>query len=401
MLKNKVVKIIIIVVLLILIIIGIFFLYNYLRIKNAKIEVELVDNLTLEFNDKKKVSDFITKINGEIIDDYEIDSTKLGEKEINFKFINDDNIKVSYTYKIEVIDTVSPVVWLSNSYSILKGSDIDLTEKILCGDNYDNNPKCYIEGSYDVNNAGDYSLVFKAEDNSGNIKEQPFTLKVVEPSNNQNSNTNTTKTYTYFEDAKAKYKNDKTKIGLDISSWQGDVDFEKIKAAGVEFVMVRVGYTKGIDGEYVLDTKFIRNMEEAKKHDIDVGVYFYSYANSIEAAKKEAKWVLKQIKDYDIKLPIAYDWEEWGNFNEYNLSFFGLTSMADAFLDTVKKEGYDGMLYSSKAYLESIWLPTDYDIWLAHYTDKTDYEGSYKLWQLCNNGRIDGINGDVDIDIMY
>ena len=165
--------------------------------------------------------------------------------------------------------------------------------------------------------------------------------------------------------------------------------------------MIRVGYTNGIDGEYILDTKFIQNIEAANKYDIDAGVYFYSYANSIESAKKDAKWVLKQIKDYNIKLPIAFDWEEWNNFNDYNLSFFGLTNMAEVFLDTIEKSGYNGMLYSSKSYLENIWLPTDHDIWLAHYTDNTDYNGEYKMWQLCNNGKIDGINGDVDIDIMY
>ena len=75
--------------------------------------------------------------------------------------------------------------------------------------------------------------------------------------------------------------------------------------------------------------------------------------------------------------------------------------MAEEFLNTVKKSGYDGMLYSSKSYLESIWLETDYDKWLAHYTKQTDYDGKYKMWQLCSNGKVDGIDGNVDIDIMY
>ena len=394
-LKNVLISIVIFIFVLIL---SIFF-YNYYRIKNAKIEITLVNNLNLEFSDKKKVSDFIKSINGKIIDDYIIDSTTLGEKKITFDFINDDNIKVQYSFKINVVDTVSPVVWLENSYNITKGNNIDLAQKILCGDNYDSNPNCYIEGQYDFNTVGSYPLVFNAIDNSGNKTTKEFVLNVYEPASSNNSNNE--KTYTYFDDVISTYKNDNTKIGIDVSSWQGDIDFEKIKNAGVEFIIIRVGGTRGTNGEYFLDSKFKRNIEEANKYDIDVGIYFYSYSNSIEGAIKDARWVIKQIKDHKVTLPIAFDWEEWNYFNDYNLSFFGLTSMANAFLDTVKKAGYDGMLYSSKTYLENIWLDTTYDIWLAHYVPKTSYNGKFKFWQICNNGRINGINGDVDIDIMY
>lgn len=398
--KKKIILIILGIIITILLVLGAIKLYQYIRIKTAKIEVILPEDLTLEFNDKKKVSDYIVSINGKIIDNYEIDSTKLGKKDVEFEFINDDNIKVSYKYQIEVVDTVAPLIWLGNSYSVKKDSNIDLTKKILCGDNYDNNPNCFIEGEYDLSTVGDYSLVFKAIDSSGNEESKPFTLKVYEPQPVKN-NPPKEPVYTLFEDVVKNYKNDNTKIGLDVSSWQGDIDFEKLKQAGVEFIMIRVGGTRGTNGEYFLDKKFIKNIEGANKYDIDAGIYFYSYANSLSSAKKDAKWVLKQIKDYDIKLPIAFDWEEWAEFNEYNLSFFGLTSMAEEFLKTVEKKGYQGMLYSSKTYLTNIWLPTKYDTWIAHYTNQTNYEGKYKMWQICDNGKVDGINGPVDINIMY
>lgn len=83
------------------------------------------------------------------------------------------------------------------------------------------------------------------------------------------------------------------------------------------------------------------------------------------------------------------------------MSFYKLTSCANAFLDTCVENGYTGMLYGSKNYLEDIWLPVSYPIWLAHYTEQTNYEGEYMVWQLCDNGKIDGINGDVDINVMY
>ena len=103
-----------------------------------------------------------------------------------------------------------------------------------------------------------------------------------------------------------------------------------------------------------------------------------------------------------LELPIVFDWENFNKWNEYKLSFHDINSIADTFIDTVMKSGYKGMLYSSKFYLENIWEnKNDYPVWLAHYTDETNYTGKYKIWQMCNDGVIDGINGDVDIDIMY
>ena len=399
--KHKLCIIVIILLCSIAIIMFLIWLYHYLRIKNARIEVVLKNNLTAEFTEEKKVSDFIESINGNIIDDYVINTTSLGKKEIKFQFKNDQNIIVPYEYEIEVIDTVQPVVWLSNVYQVTKGSNINLTDKILCGDNQDNKPKCTVEGNYDLNTVGDYPLLFKAEDKSGNITEKQFVLRVIEPSNTNAPRTTVEPTYTDFNQAKNQYKTDKTQIGIDVSGWQGEIDFEKIKNAGVEFIMIRVGGTRGTNGEYFVDKYFKRNIEEANKYGIKAGIYFYSYANSKESAMKDAKWVIKQIKDYDIDLPIAFDWEEWAYFNDYNLSFFGLTSMAESFLETIEDAGYEGMLYSSKSYLENIWLPTKYDIWLAHYTTQTNYQGKYKLWQLCENGKIDGIDGAVDINVMY
>ena len=204
-----------------------------------------------------------------------------------------------------------------------------------------------------------------------------------------------------FEEIKQNYKTASSKIGLDVSKWQGDIDFTKLKEAGVEFVMIRVGRTKGRKGKYLIDEKFVQNIKGANKAKIPVGVYFYSYASSSKEAIADAKWVLKQIKKYQVDLPIAFDWEEWSSFNEYNLSFFGLTSMAEDFIKTVEKAGYQGMLYSSKTYLENIWLETNSIIWLAHYTSKTDYAKDFKMWQVCSNGKVEGINGAVDVDIMY
>lgn len=397
---NKKNIIIIICFLVIIIGIGSYFLINYLRVKNAVIKVTLDETLETEFLSDVKVSDFISDINGTIVDDYVIDTTDIGKKKIEFEYINDDNIKVKYNYEINVVDNVAPLIWLNNSYTVNVGSDISLTDKILCGDDTDPNPTCEVIGEYNMNEAGTYPLVFKATDNSGNVTEKEFNLIVREPKSSGTSS-GSVSTKTLFSEVVDAHKNENTEIGIDISKWQGDVDFNALKEAGVEFVIIRVGTSSGINGENLVDSKFEQNINGANKAGIPVGVYFYSYANSEDRAISDALWVLEQIKDYKVDLPIAFDWENWSFYNEFNLSFFGLSNMADSFVKTVRDAGYEGMLYSSKNYLEDIWFKGDYPVWLAHYTTKTNYEGDYEFWQLCNNGRVAGINGDVDINIRY
>lgn len=375
-----------------------FKLYSFIRIKNAEIKVVLKEDRKIDFASKKKVSDFIESINGKIVDDYVIDSTVLGKKEILFKYINDEGIKLNYKYDIEIVDRISPIIWLNSSYSIPVRSDINLVDKIMCGDNADDEPMCYIEGYYDKNKVGNYPLVFNAIDSSGNKTVKKFDLNVYEPKNNEQSKNTVS---VYLEDIIKTYKMYNNRIGIDVSKWQGDIDFEKVKKAGIEFVMIRVGTTNSKTNEFILDPKFKQNIDNATKVGLDVGIYFYSYASTKKQAKKEANWVLEQIKDYKVVLPVVFDWEDWNNFNQHKVSFFSLTKVAEEFMKMVEKEGYTGMLYSSKTYLENIWFETNYDIWLAHYTKNTDYDGKYKMWQLTNKGRVDGIDTLVDINIMY
>ena len=398
--KKKVIIIISVVVGILLLSIGGYFLYRYIRVKTAKVEIKLVENLEAEFADTLRVSSFIESINGKIVDDYVIDTEKLGKKNINFEYVNDDGIKIKYSYAIDVVDKEAPLIWLGKSYNVTKGSSDNLLDKIMCGDNYDSNPKCIIEGEYDLDKVGSYKLVFRAEDSSGNKAEKKFTLNVNEPKKGGN-NSNTEKVTTAFSDVVKDYKNDDTQIGIDVSKWQGDIDFSKLKASGVEFVIIRVGSSNGLNGENFVDSKFIQNIKNANAVGIPVGIYFYSYASTIDRAISDAKWIVEQIKDYKVDLPIAFDWENWGSFNKFDVSFFGLTNIAKGFMDTIKYAGYDAMLYSSKTYLENIWLPTSYPVWLAHYTKNTNYTGEYSFWQMCSNGRVDGISGDVDINIRY
>ena len=376
------------------------------KIQNAKVIVDLKKDNSISFYSEQKVSELIENINGEILDDLKLETKEIGVKKITFEYKNEEKIKIPFTVQYEVVDNTPPVVWLGNSYSVNVGEPPEFYKNILCGDDLDDNPLCKLEGDYNLNKAGSYNIEFVASDFSGNVTKKPFTLYVKDPNKQPSSSTQpqqpTVENRTYFEDVKKQHKTEKTKIGIDVSRYQGDIDFDAVKASGVEFAILRVGGTIGINGEYFLDAKFKQNIEGFKRVGIPVGIYFFSYAPSKEAAIQDAEWVYEQIKNYDIELPVVYDWENWSFYNEFHLSFSKLTKNAEAFLDTLKRKGYEGMLYSSKNYLEQIWLKTDYPIWIAHYTKDPEisYE-QYHYWQLCDNGQVDGIVGNVDIDVMY
>ena len=395
-------KVIILIATIVLIIVSITFYNNY-KISHAKKIVELTTTEVETFS-SVKLKDLISTINGKIVDNKKIDTTKIGKQEITFHYITDKNIKVPYTIEINIVDKTPPLIYQSSKYSVtVNTTKKELEESLFCGDNYDPNPKCTIEGDYDLNTTGEYNVTFKGVDSSNNISTHSFILKVKEKSNNKNTSSNSSYTeYTSFNDIVKEYKNNNTKIGIDISHWQGKIDYKAVKSSGVEFVYIRVGRGNGIGEDYVLDDKFEEYIKGFNKVKIPVGVYFYSNANSKEDAIKEAKWVLSKIKKYQVDLEIVFDWENWDYFQEYDLSFFSLTETAKAFINTVEKAGYKGMLYSSKYYLENIWLPLKSNIWLAHYTNQTNYEGQYQVWQICDDGKVDGIADNlVDINIMY
>ena len=397
--KKKVIIISSIVIVAILIIALIIYFNTRIVVDNSGFTLN--DDLTVNVYSDVKVKDFIKDIDGKIVDNNKIKTNELGKVEVEFIYLNSDDRKRKGFFEVEVKDLEEPLIWLSNSYSVRVGDDVNLEDEILCADNYDSNPSCKIKGDYDLNTAGNYSLVYEAEDSSGNKESVDFTLYVYEPRSITSGGSNSEVTYTDFKEIVNSHKTDDTLVGIDVSKWQGAIDFSKVKEAGAEFVIIRVGHQNGVGGEYVLDPYFKRNISDAIENDLDVGIYFYSYADSKKEARKQAEWVIKQIKDYDITLPIAFDFESFTSFNIMNLSLYQLNEVAESYFSTLEDAGYDTMLYGSKNYLNAIWKYNTNKVWLAHYTDKTDYDKDYMMWQLCQDGVIDGINGFVDIDILY
>lgn len=402
--KKKIVIILTIILILIAsFIIGKQLYWNY-QVAHAEKIVKLNNKKISVYREGVKLSSIISEINGKLDEDPIIETSKLGKQQINFRYTTDEGYPVKHSVEVEIVDDTPPLISYLKSKTIYTDFDDELSKTLFCGDNYDKNPKCTIEGEYDTKTPGVYDLVFVGEDSSGNKVSNSFKLTVKERPKNSSSSSATNTSYTDFNEVKEKHQGENVHFGIDVSHWQGDINFQKVKEAGVEFAYIRVGRGNGIGKEYVEDDKFERNLKGFNEVGIPIGVYFYSYANSIKDAEKEAKWLIEKIKDYKIDLELVFDWENWQDFQYYDVSFYSLSEMAKSFSDVAKKKGYVGMLYSSKNYLENVWKNKDLPVWLAHYTtglNKTSYTGKYDVWQICDDGKVDGIKGVVDLNIRY
>mgnify|MGYP005759816631 CR=1 FL=1 len=205
----------------------------------------------------------------------------------------------------------------------------------------------------------------------------------------------------YYEDGKLV-----SFVGADISKYQDYVDFGKLKKAGVDFVMLRVGARGYGSGQLVLDEYFAENIKRASDAGLEIGVYFFSQAISNEEAVEEANMVLENIKDYEITYPVAFDMEYIENDASRidSLSKSEKTEITKTFLDTIQNAGYKAMLYGDKEWLlKDIDLSklTAYDVWLSQESDIPDYPYRFTMWQYTKKASIDGIAGYADLNISF
>lgn len=189
--------------------------------------------------------------------------------------------------------------------------------------------------------------------------------------------------------------------GIDVSYSQPKVDWQKVKAAGTGFVMVRVGYCFN-DGTLKVDKMFQSHMEGALKAGLEVGVYLYSYAATSTAARKAAKQVLEAVKPYKLTYPIAFDIEYEDIYTKASRA--SNSNIAAAFLQEIEKGGYYALLYCSKDFLDSHLLPerlTAYDKWIAQYASKCTSKHAHGIWQHSGSGKVEGIPVAVDLNVAY
>ncbi len=186
---------------------------------------------------------------------------------------------------------------------------------------------------------------------------------------------------------------------IDVSTWNGNIDWDKVYKSGVRYAMIRSSF--GIENPNQVDNKFVRNITNAQRAGVKCGIYHYSYAKSAAEAKKEAEFCLKTIKGYKIDLPVAFDIED---SSQTNLGKDTLTSIVIAFCDRIKSAGYTPMLYCNpnwlNNYLHKNKLLGKYDLWLAHWgVSAPSYNCA--IWQYSENGSVPGISGSVDMNWIY
>lgn len=197
------------------------------------------------------------------------------------------------------------------------------------------------------------------------------------------------------------------KIGIDVSKYQSEVDWQQVKDSGVQFVMVRVGYRGyGESGKIVLDEMFHNHMQGAVDAGLDIGVYFFSQAITKEEAVEEAEFVLKEIENYDITYPVVFDSEkvETGDGRANLLSVKERTAITKAFLDKVEKEGYEPMVYANDRWFAlnlDMRELTEYKLWLASYRSEPVFPYKVDGWQHTNSAKVPGVEGKVDMNIWF
>ena len=201
--------------------------------------------------------------------------------------------------------------------------------------------------------------------------------------------------YSYFGVSKV---NEHLMKGIDVSVHNGSINWQKVKNAGIQFAILRAGYGRELSQK---DARFEENYRNAKAVGIPVGAYWYSYAMSEDEARLEADVFLSVIKGKQFEMPVYFDLEEK---KQFDLGKEKVSAIMRAFLEKVEKAGYFVGLYGSASSLTTHTaddIKSRYTIWLAHWTEQTNYSGAYGIWQYSSEGKVNGISGNVDIDICY
>ena len=189
--------------------------------------------------------------------------------------------------------------------------------------------------------------------------------------------------------------------GIDVSGYQGNIDWKKVKNDGVKFAIIKLGTIYDED-ENSEESTFERNYNECIKNNIPVGVYVYNYCNSIEALKKGANWVLEVLNKRALNLPVYLDMEDKTIVSEGKAA---LTNQCNEFAKILTNAGYEAGVYANlnwfENYLEAKEFNSNISVWVAQYYKECEYEGEYDIWQYSSSGKVDGISGNVDMNYLY
>ena len=192
--------------------------------------------------------------------------------------------------------------------------------------------------------------------------------------------------------------------GIDVSTFQGKIDWAGVKSDGIEFAFIRTGGRFGGSGKFYDDDRYEYNMKNAIANGIDTGVYFFTQAINTKEAVEEAQYTCKRLKGYDIKYPVVIDTEYLADSRHSEISVKQRTAVVKAFCEEVKRQGYEPMVYANLNWLNKHLNMKElkaYKVWVAQYYDECQYKGDYDCWQYTSSGHVKGIDGRVDRNYWY
>ena len=196
-----------------------------------------------------------------------------------------------------------------------------------------------------------------------------------------------------------------SQVGIDVSAHQQEIDWQRVADSGVQFAILRVGYRGYTEGAIQEDTYFEQNLEGAIDAGLDVGVYFFSQAIDEQEAREEARFVLDKISGYLLAFPVFFDWEKIGSeARSDTMDLASLTIVTDTFCTEIRNAGYQtGLYFNQQLGYEELHLPSlqTYTFWLAEYNDTPSFAYHFDLWQYSASGTVDGIEGDVDLNLAF
>ena len=194
-----------------------------------------------------------------------------------------------------------------------------------------------------------------------------------------------------------------SRLGVDVSSHQGEVDWTQVAEAGMEFAMIRLGYRGYGSGVMKVDEYARENLAAAAEAGLDVGVYFFSQAVSPAEARQEARFVLAVLEEVELQMPVVFDWEYVsGDARTGDMDPRTLTDCAAAFCEEIKEAGYDVMIYFNQHLAQEFLILEElqgYDFWLALYDDEMTWPYRIRMWRYTEEGSVPGISGNVDINL--
>ncbi len=262
-----------------------------------------------------------------------------------------------------------------------------------------------VEADIDVEQVEEIQVVpetFDFYDVRENLYTAPFLSNIPMHSYDYSRMDNSKELYTYT-DADGKVI---SKVGIDVSKWQGQIDWQAVADFGVEFVITRLGFRGYGNGELVVDEWYHDYMQGAIDAGLEVGTYFFSQAITQKEAVEEAEFVLEHIKNYNITMPVVFDTEiiEDEEARTHGVDGQVFTDACISFCDVIDEAGYESMIYFNlvwSAFTLDLEQLTKYNKWYADYHDEPQYPYDFQLWQYTETGNIPGVSGNCDINIYF